>query len=298
MAFPRGRSFMLFLVIPMLFANGCATTRTRLMVDSMNPLMAKMRDATNRNTDFELVKDAMPSLLVQMDGFIAASPENTYLLASAAEAYMGYAFLFVEDTDKKRAKGLYLKAKEYALRSLKLNKTFAEAFAQDDLDVFKHSLQTIEKEDIASLYFAINAWLQWVGASADDASVLNDLPRIEAMIDRALELDDSFYHGGIHATLGAFYVASPEMFGGKPDQADFQFKEAFEISQSKYLMWHYLYARYYAFAINDRALFVATLEKVISAPDDILPEETFVTMAVKAKAKNLLTHTDDYFLAK
>ena len=95
-----------------------------------------------------------------------------------------------------------------------------------------------------------------------------------------------------------FMLQAPRCLAGKPDQADFQFKEAFEISESKYLMWHYLYARYYAFAINDRALFVATLEKVISAPDDILPEETFVTMAVKAKAKNLLTHTDDYFLAK
>jgi tetratricopeptide (TPR) repeat protein len=268
------------------------------MVDSMNPLMVKMRDATNRNTDFELVREAMPALLVQMDGFIAASPDNTNLLCNAAEAYMGYAFLFVEDTDKKRAKNLYFKAKEYALRGLKQNKTFAEAFNQDDPEIFNHSLQSIEKEDIASLYFAITAWLQWIGASADDASVLNDLPRIEAMIDRAMQLDDTFYHGGVHATLGAFYVASPEMFGGKPEKADLQFKEAFEISESKYLVWHYLYARYYAFAVNDRDLFVTTLEKTISEPDDILPEEIFVNMAVKMKAKNLLSHVDDYFLSK
>ena len=81
------------------------------MVDGMNPLMAKMRDATNGITDFELVKDAMPALLVQMDGFIAASPENTYLLANAAEAYMGYAFLFVEDTDKQAGKGIIFESK-------------------------------------------------------------------------------------------------------------------------------------------------------------------------------------------
>ena len=296
--FLRVRFFTLFLMIPIFLANGCASTRTRLMVDSMNPLMVKMRNSTNRNADFEMVRDAMPALLVQMDGFIEASPDNKFLLASAAEAYMGYAFLFVEDHNKKRAKGLYFKAKEYALRSLKQNADFAEALAQDDPDVFKRSLQTIEKSDIASLYFAITAWLQWIGASGDDASVLNSLPRIEAMIDRAMELDDTFYHGGVHATLGAFYVASPEMFGGKPEQADFQFKEAFEISESKYLMWQYLYARYYAFAINDRNLFITTLETVISAPDDILPEETFVNMAVKVKARDLLGHVDDYFLAK
>jgi tetratricopeptide (TPR) repeat protein len=269
------------------------------MVDSMNPLMMKMRDATNRNTDLEMVREAMPAFLIQMDGFIEASPDNKFLLTSAAEAYMGYAFLFVEDTDRKRAKKLYFKAKEYSLRSLKQNKTFAEALSDDDLDVYKRSLQTIKKEDVASLYYATNSWLQWLNiAAASDSSLLNDLPRIEAMIDRALELDDTFHYGGIHAMLGAFYVATPEMFGGRPDQADFQFKEAFEISESKFLLWHYLYARYYAFAIGDRDLFVNTLEKIIDTPDDILPKETFVNAAVKKKAKMLLSHVDEYFLPK
>lgn len=299
MRFPHVRFFTLLLILPIFFAGGCASTRTRLMVDGMNPLMMKMRDATNRNTDVELVREAMPAFLIQMDGFIAASPENKYLLTNAAEAYMGYAFLFVEEKDRYRATALYFKSKEYALRSLKQNKSFAEAFAQNDPEVFVRGLKTIKKDDIASLYFATSAWLQWVGlASAHDSSLLNDLPRIEVMIDRAMELDDTFYHGGIHATLGAFYAASPEMFGGKPGQAEFQFKEAFEISGSKYLLWQYLYARYYAFAINDRDLFVSTLEKIISAPDDIMPEETFANMAVKVKARNLLSHVNDYFLAK
>ncbi len=298
MAFFLRRSFMLFWLIPMLLAAGCATTRTRLMVDSMNPLMMKMRDATNRNADLKLVQDAMPAFLVQLDGFIAASPDNRFLLASAAEAYMGYAFLFVEETDRKRAGKLYSKAREYALRCLKQNRSFAKAFDQDDPEVFKRSLQTLKRKDIAPLYFTIAAWLQWINTNTEDTRVLNDLPRIEAMIDRALELDDTFYYGGIHAVLGAFYVASPEMFGGRPDQADFQFKEAFDISQSKYLMWQYLYARYYAFAVNDRDLFVTTLENILSTPDDILPKETFINVAVKKKAENLLSHADDFFLAE
>ncbi len=298
MAFFLRRSFMLFWLIPMLLAAGCATTRTRLMVDSMNPLMMKMRDATNRNADLKLVQDAMPAFLVQLDGFIAASPDNRFLLASAAEAYMGYAFLFVEETDRKRAGKLYSKAREYALRCLKQNRSFAKAFDQDDPEVFKRSLQTLKRKDIAPLYFTIAAWLQWINTNTEDTRVLNDLPRIEAMIDRALELDDTFYYGGIHAVLGAFYVASPEMFGGRPDQANFQFKEAFDISQSKYLMWQYLYARYYAFAVNDRDLFVTTLENILSTPDDILPKETFINVAVKKKAENLLSHADDFFLAE
>lgn len=298
MATTRLRLQMLCLMIPVLFASGCASSRTRFMVDSMKPVMMKMHDATSRNDDLELVRDAMPAFLLQLDGFIEASPENQYLLTNAAEAYMGYAFLFVEETDRVRARGLYFKAKEYALRSLKLNKSFAETVGKDDLEAFTRSLQTIKKKDIASLYLATNAWLQWIGLSfADDASVLNDLPKIEAMIDRAMALDDTYYYGGIHAILGVWYISRPEMFGGQPDQAEFQFKEAFEISESRYLLWQYLYARYYAFALKDRALFVSTLEKIIVAPDDLFPAETFANKAVKVKAKNLLEHVDDFFPA-
>jgi hypothetical protein len=49
---------------------------------------------------------------------------------------------------------------------------------------------------------------------------------------------------------------------------------------------------------NQRPNLSSPLEKVISAPDDVLPEETFVNMAVKMKARSLLSHVDDYFLAK
>ncbi|MCU0600606.1 MAG: TRAP transporter TatT component family protein [Desulfobacterales bacterium] len=280
-----------------LFTGGCASSITRMTVDGMKPLMEKMRVASTSNQDVEIVRDAMPAFLVQMDGFIEVSPENRFLLANAAESYMGYAFLFVEDTDRDRAKALYYKSREYALRNLKLNKIFAQALEQDDIEVFKQALKTIHKRDIAPLYFAANAWLQWIRLDhAENPNALNDLPKVEAITDRVLELDDTFYYGGIHAVLGAWYVSRPQMFGGQPDLAKFQFEEAFEISESKFLLWQYLYARYYAVEIKDRKLFVDTLNQVISAPDDLLPQEAFVNAAVKLKAGELLKRADDYFV--
>ena len=75
---------------------------------------------------------------------------------------------------------------------------------------------------------------------------MNDLPKVEAMMDRVLELDDTFYYGGIHALMASNFVSRPEMFGGQPEQAKDHFNEAFEISESKYLLWYFLYAKYYA----------------------------------------------------
>ena len=286
----------LCLVISSSFFSGCASTIAKMSVDGMRPILEDMHDATNRNSDVELVRAAMPAMLIQMDGFIRVSPENRYLLTSAAEANLGYAFLFVEDMDKPRAKLLYIKARDYALRNLSSNKTFKQALEQDDIQVFTDALKTIHKRDIAPLYFATNAWLSWINlAHADNSEVLNDLPKVEAMMDRVLELDDTFYHGGIHALMGVNFVSRPEMFGGQPEQAKIHFNEAFEISESKYLLWYFLYAKYYAVQINDKELFETTLNKILSAPDDILPEEAFVNGAVKQKAKELLGRAKDYF---
>ncbi len=189
-----------------------------------------------------------------------------------------------------------MKARDYALRNLSLNKTFKQALEQDDIQVFADALKTIHKRDIAPLYFATNAWMLWINlAHADNSEALNDLPKVEAMMDRVLELDDTFYHGGIHALMGSNFVSRPEMFGGQPEQAKIHFNEAFEISESKYLLWYFLYAKYYAVSIDDKELFVTTLNKILSAPDDILPEEAFTNGAVKLKAKELLGHADDYF---
>lgn len=275
---------------------GCADYMARMTVNNMKPIFEDMHSTTNANRDYETVRDAMPNMLIQMDGFIETSPRNRYLLASAAEANIGYAFLFVEDTDRERAKGIYFKGREYALRNLKLNRTFEQGLSQNDIEVFKRGLKTIHKRDIAALYFAVNGWLSWINlAHGDNPEVLNDLPKVEAMMDRLLELDDTFYYGGPHALFAVYCISRPEMFGGRSDESQFHFREAFEISQSKYLLWHYLYARYYAIQLKDRELFEKTLNGIVSAPDDLLPEQAFVNAAVKQKAKDLLAHADDYF---
>jgi hypothetical protein len=294
------RPTLLFLMLPVLvltwLVSGCANTIAKMSVDGMKPIMVDMRTATNRNTDSEFVREAMPAMLIQMDGFIMVSPENRYLLTSAAEANMGYAFLYVEDQDKNRARMQYLKARDYALRNLSLNRTFKNALEGSDDAAFVKALKTIHKRDIAPLYYATNAWLQWINlAHGEHPEVLKDLPRVEAMMDRLLLLDDTFYYGGIHAMWGVYYIARPEMFGGQPEQSNEQFKEAFEISQSKFLLWKFLYAKFYAVGTKDRDLFVNTLNGVISAPDDLLPDEAFVNGAVKGKARELLLHVDDYF---
>ena len=270
---------------------GCSTTG--LMVRSMDPLMENMTIAVNRNPDVDMVRDALPASLIQMDGLIQASPD-TKLLLRASEAYFGYTFAFVTDTDKQRARMLHLKARNYALRVLLLNDHFRDSFDKG-IDAFTKSLNELEKEDVPALYWTANNWMAWIALNLSNPEVLLDVPKVEAMLLRILELDETYYNGGAHATLGAFYASRSKAIGGDPQKAKYHFDRAFELSGSKLLFVHLLYAQYYAYQIQDRELFVKTLEAVIATPGDYYPDKNFANEIAKRKARVLLKDVDNYF---
>jgi len=279
----------------MILLTGCAQWRARKMVDGMRPIMDGMKVGVNQNSDYELVRDAMPASLVQLDGFIEVSPDNDDLLLRASEANAGYAFLFVMDTDKPRAAKLFKKGREYALRVLKKNEAFNDAFNKP-IDEFTKSLDTFEEEDVRALFFAANNWLSYIGLThSKDATVLADLPKVEALMDKVVELDDTFNYGGIHLMLGSYNASKPVMFGGNPDEAKYHYEEAIKITDGKYLPCYYLYAKYYAVQIQDKKLFVKLCKKVINAPEDLFPEKNFANEATRMKAKLLLEQADELF---
>jgi len=275
-----------------LLVTGCNTTK--MMVDSMDPLMANMNSAVNKHPDVELVGAALPAALLQLDGFIETSPDNIKLLVKAAEGYNGYSFIFVEDKSPERAMKLYYRAFQYATRALKQKEKFAEAF-DGSKEEFIASLDVFDKEDVPALFWASSSWLSWVGLNVDDPEIFLALPKIKAMLHRSIELDESYKYGMAHTVLGALYASRPVAFGGKPEKSEAEFDRSFEISQRKLLLFHLMYARYYAYQIQDRELFITTLQEAIDAPDDILPEMGFANAAAKKKAKSLLNDVDNIF---
>ena len=289
------RSLILLIIVPFIVSSCTAAQRTRMMVDGMKPMLDKMNSAVNKNPDVETVRRAMPASLVQLDGFLQVSPENRDILVRAAEANSGYAFLFIEENDRKRAAALYKKARDYALRVLQQNPDFNHAFNKSN-DEYAAALQTLEKEDTPALLFAANSWLKWIGLShKDNPDSEAGIPKILYMMDRMLELDDSFNYGAPHALIGAYNASWPIHLRGNPEKANYHFQRAFEISDSKFLAWKFLYAKYYAVQIQDRELFVTTLNDIISAPVDLLPEKRFANEAIKLKARRLLEKTDILF---
>ena len=274
-----------------LFLTGCSLKV--LTVRSMDPIMDDMRTAVNRNTDVDLLRDAMPASIIQLDGFIVAAPDDKLILRGA-EAYFGYANAFVEDTDKKRAGLLYLKARDYGLRVLKGYSQFSKTLDGPE-PAFKEMLYGFGAGEVPALFWTANSWLAWIGLNPDDPQALMDLPKVIDMLERVVEIDETFYYGSTHAALGTYYASLPKMLGDNTLKAKQHFDKAFEISQGKMLLMYYLYAKFYAYQVQDRDLFVKTLEKIIQTPSDKYPDMAFANELAKRKAKVLLDNVDMYF---
>jgi tetratricopeptide (TPR) repeat protein len=290
-ATPRRQSvsLLLCLFLPLVF--GCS--QKAFMIRSMKPIMQDLNAAVNQNTDVDMLRDALPAFLVQMDGFILAAP-NDELLLQGAEAYFGYANAFVEDIDRPRASMLYRRALDYALATLTDDPSFSRAL-DGPPDAFRETLRGLGGSHVPSLFWAGNSWLAWIGLNLDRPEALMDLPKAQAMLERVAALDEPYYYGSPPAALGALFASQSKALGGDPDKARRHFERAFEISGRKLLLVHVFYARFYAYQVQDRDLFVNTLQEVLDTPPGAFPDRAFANEVARRKAKALLDDVDMYF---
>lgn len=285
---------LLLLVTLAFFMNGCTSFKQNMMVNTAKMMREFGKKSVNRYPDVEQIRQAMPVMIVQSDMFLEMAPNDPELLLAAAELNGNYA-MFLRETDKERAVKYYKKARDYSLRILKQNPVFNEALDKSD-EEYIQALQTLSKDDVPVLFTLLTSTFGWIGtAQADQPRALAELTKAEAIIERILVLDETYKYGGVHVVNGTYNAARPAMFGGDQEKAKYHFEQALKISERKFLLWLVLYAQHYTVRIQDRELFVQTLEEVIAAPDNLLPEQNLANEIAKQQAKNLLEEVDDLF---
>jgi fructose-specific component phosphotransferase system IIB-like protein len=250
--------------------------------------------AAAKQSDPTIVRAGTPAYLMLVDGLIEAYPDNSELLTAGCRAYTAYASSFVEDTDPDKAAALYAKAKGYGFRALSKKQDFQQAVT-GQVDDFVAFLMQYNGRDVAPLFWTASAWMKWISLNIDNVEALADMAMLEATMQRTLELDASFYHGSPHLLMAVYLAARPDVIGGNANKAKEHFDKAFSLGADKLLSAKVLFARYYAVRLRDRVLFAKTLQGVIDAPVDEVPELTLANTLAKEKAREMLEKVDDYF---
>ena len=256
------------------------------------PSFSGMIDGLNQQNDLQLVCDGAPSYLLILDSMVASSPDDTRMLLNTTKAYSAYTMAMAECGHPERAAVLSEKARTHGLALLRESCRIERSLSLEQLAA---TLRSKDRHDTPALFWGAYGWATWISYQQGAPAAVIDLPKIEMIMQRVLELDETYYNGGAHLFLGIYYSLKPEIYGGKPAESRQHFEKALSISDRHFLPVQVAFASTYAKMAFDRELYENLLKEVIAFDISTAPELTLSNVAARRQAARLLEETDEYF---
>lgn len=252
-----------------------ACSLRQVAVDSMGEAIAG-GGVFAADDDPELVRAAAPFSLKLVESLLVESPRNRALLLAAARGFTQYAYAFVQQDAEEaeaqdlarareleeRARRLYRRARDYGLRGLEL--------APDDVGLH---------------YWTAASWGALIALSKDRPDALGDLPRVEALIERALRLDEAFERGAIHVF----------MIGYEPARAREHFARATQLAGGADAATLVALAEAVCIAEQRRDEFESLLEQALRIDADRAADHRLATLVAQRRARWLLSRSNQLF---
>jgi predicted anti-sigma-YlaC factor YlaD len=278
-----------------------------IAVNQLGNALAAGGTTFSADDDPDLIRAATPFSLKLMESLLAESPNHRGLLLATTSGFTQYGYAFVqEDADelegkdlagstalRVRARKLYWRAHYYGLRGLEVSHPgFGKALQADA----KKAVKVATSTDVPLLYWTAAAWGAAISTAKDQPEIVADVPKVEALIDRALALDEKFDNGAIHVFLISYEMARP---GAKPEEAAARAKQHFdramELSGGKLAAPLVTYAEQVCIQKQQRAEFENLLKKALAIDVDQAPDWRLENLVMQRRARWLLSKTDDLF---
>lgn len=295
------------LVFILIFALGAGCSVKRVAVNKLGDALAGGGDTFASDDDPELVKAAVPFSLKLMESLLAESPKHPGLLFATASGFTQYAYAFVqqeadeiEDEDlskatvlRDRAKRLYLRARNYGLRGLDARHAGVAGKLRASP---REAVRVARKADVPLLYWTAVSWAAAISLSKDDPAMIGEIPQMEALMDRALELDETFDAGAIHNFLITYEMARQGAPGDPAERSRQHFERAVELSRGQQAGPLVAFAEAVCVQKQDVKQFDDLLRRALEINPDAQPECRLVNLVMQRRARWLLAKREDLFL--
>ena len=272
-------------IILLVLTSGCSGL-TENMADN---LAAAIRN----NNDLETVKVASPSYLIMLDAFLQGDPENEDLLRVAANMYSGYTEAFVKDHN--RVIIMTDKAFQYAQQACCNYDENLCLLTTSNFQAFSQRLALVnDKDDLPFIFTLGKTWASWIQARRDNLTAMAQIAKVEALMVKVTDIDETYMDGAAHLYLGALAIILPPSIGGQPEIAKKHFDRAIELSEGRNLMAKVIYAEKYGRMMFDQQLHDRLLNEVLAA-NHTVTGYTLSNIFAQQRARELLATGRDYF---
>jgi predicted anti-sigma-YlaC factor YlaD len=287
-----------------LFFLSCSisTLATRKLTDS---LANSSGSSFTSDDDPELIANALPFTIKLYESLIEKDSTNAALYLATSRLLCLYSQYFVaapldtisdpiqKKTIGKRAKKLFLRSREYALKSIDIKKPGIKiALLRGSVD---STLKTVSAEDTTALFWISVAWFGAIGADKTDFSLAMGIKKPLTIIKKVIDINPSFYQGMAHELLGIVSVNIPKSLGGSLDSAALYFQKAIQLSDSSRASAFVLYATSVALKEKNKSLYVSLLERASVIPVESYPQLRLQNILYQQKAQTLLKNMSAVF---
>ncbi|HEU4994080.1 MAG TPA: TRAP transporter TatT component family protein [Gemmatimonadaceae bacterium] len=284
-----------------------ACSPKRFAVNKLGDALANPGTTYAADDDPELIAAAAPFSLKLIESLLESSPKHEGLLLAAASGFTQYSYAFVqqqadfaEDTSltratalRLRARKLDLRARDYGLRGLDVrHEGFTTSLRRDP----RGTVRPATKRDVPLLYWTAAAWGAAISVSKDVPELVADQPIVEALIDRALELDETFSAGAIHSFLITYEMARQGVAGDPAVRSRQHFDRAVAVSKGQAASPYVSYAEAVSLSQQNRAEFVKMLEQALAIDINAKPEWRLENLVMQERARWLMSKVPDLFL--
>jgi predicted anti-sigma-YlaC factor YlaD len=302
-----GQSLVLSMAMgSLLVASGCSIRA--FAVKKIGDAIANSGTTFSSDEDPQLVRDAVPFSLKLIESLLAEQPKHHGLLLAASRGFTQYVYAYIqEDADelesrdltaaremRMRAKRLYLRARDYGLRGLEVKHPgFGKAVRENSQSAVARSTKAT---DVPLLYWTAASWGAAISISKDDPNLIADQPVVEALIDRALQLDEKYDNGSIHGFLISYEQARQGGPGDAADRSRKHFERALELSKGSLASPLVSFAEAVCVARQNRTQFESLLKRALDIDPKAHPEWQLENLVMQRRARWLLARTDELFL--
>ena len=285
--------------------SGCSVKK--IAINKIGDSLASGGTTFTSDDDPDLVGEALPFSLKLMESLLAESPQHRGLLLAASSGFTQYAFVYVqtpaeevEDQDlpkadylRMRARHLYLRARNYGLRDLEVkHRNFESELRQDA----KAAVRKTGAKDVPLLYWTAVSWGAAISVSKDDPEMIADQPIVEALIDRALELNPDYDFGAIHEFLISYEAVRRTATGDSTLRSRKHFERAVELTSGQSASPYVALATTVSVSKQDSEEFEALLKKALAINPNARPEWRLTNIVMQRHARWLLSRENELFV--
>ena len=270
------------IVLLCLMASGCMPTM-RLGIGMAHPAIENIEASLFRQNNLDLAKRGLPGTIMLLEGLLANAPNDLMLQVVAVKAYIGLGML-IEDESPAEATALYSKGTEWGMMALKQHRGFRKALAEGK-NMIEAARQVKSKRFVPALLWTAACMGSAVLLNIDDPMIAVDLGAVNALVNQACALEDTYFHGFAYIFVGTVNSILPAAFGGDRQRAEAAFKTISTLNEEKLLLSKVFYAQFF---LTDLSRSKEIMQGVIDAPEKLMPDIELMNQIAKAKARHYL----------